>query len=1234
MNSKLTAALAVILAAIMVVPCAAVCTSSAGETGVPDAVGSDYIDDGDISVGGTFDSDIKFGIDLSALETLGSIIYATLTAKTPYESQIVDKKVDTVVEIADDKVFSGVYEFGEGGKLVFLDGSNMLIDVSTDEMSHYFGVYSATEQTVFEFKAGSGIGLYLSGDGETEIEYTPLYEFEEDTSVTLCGGLEALFEVITGSDDTKTIDITVKTVSEKDATIKVDDMAVSIPADTSLEISVSGPQEFIDLLKDPELSILSLIQCKAEGEFEISVDANINDIKAVDGEGSYDIDVSADLYAVMYLPILKDSDSILGLDGTFVLDVSSPAGTVSQNVEIDDVELDIVGLKQVYQDLISKDYEALFNDMLLCHVGISGEITREDTYDLAFYGEETSVVIEDLVISDTLVFADNGEWCFTNDIGVGLIDVDIGDNCIVVEDVDFYNHINLDAESIMSSLNVTNLFAYYTHVSEDGVDFDKALDDFFGQIDEVVLLFDDAFDTPYESILDKYISKYLEPAVDTVVYLISQGPIAHNVLGLAVDYLMVILDENSTSIVNIATDVIDDLKQKESEGLEINYTVFMQELMMQIVDNLSISEESAAFPTVSIEESLTIGKVNMNLPSLAETTRYHAAENVVEITGLEQSYNADLDEDRTETCSKFSLEGIHCDIDFFDYFLYVDADLVIDRDVAITSDGAVDREIDVDVSGIIVFAYRNDPILGVFLDDVCYNHDATIVPVNSKADTDSSISITLDADIAAVYYDDTKYWFYDVAYAANEDGYTGTLAIGKMGISYDPKDGMVRSLDVEVKGISIDTLLYLPISLTYESADAKMEFVSGASLITTSVMEGSTSVIEMSAEGGMANLGLFDNCSVSKVLLVMTMLNQNTEGYKLDMTMNGLITSTGFSNADNYTVNGTVYLYDPASIWNQSAECSFSDPVNGIEFDACLYGCTLGVIYEDGKIVGYEIVPVDGFSAEYSGVEGMTIASDGTVTGITSDTKKVCAETEPIEYTLTIDGEVIYDNITIGTIVYWADFDKTENRTLLGMVDGNGTSVGRVDIENGVWAYVYMVPYDLDLVTISGKEVTVSEGSNTFDSDAIVFQFPDTTENVTIGMDSGVVVELNPASYGSGDTVSVIVQAGTYNGYDAYLIEVRNGTYDGYATLYIPVDGDNYSLIHVADNGNVSKMYTKTVTIDGQMYLKVTANDFSVFYLHEEKEEMSETVIYVFAAILAIVCIGMLAFSIKKSGCS
>ena len=150
MNSKLTAALAVILAAIMVVPCAAVCTSSAGETGVPDAVGSDYIDDGDISVGGTFDSDIKFGIDLSALETLGSIIYATLTAKTPYESQIVDKKVDTVVEIADDKVFSGVYEFGEGGKLVFLDGSNMLIDVSTDEMSHYFGVYSATEQTVFE----------------------------------------------------------------------------------------------------------------------------------------------------------------------------------------------------------------------------------------------------------------------------------------------------------------------------------------------------------------------------------------------------------------------------------------------------------------------------------------------------------------------------------------------------------------------------------------------------------------------------------------------------------------------------------------------------------------------------------------------------------------------------------------------------------------------------------------------------------------------------------------------------------------------------------------------------------------------------------------------------------------------------------------------------------------------------------------------------------------------------
>ena len=56
MNSKLTAALAVILAAIMVVPCAAVCTSSAGETGVPDAVGSDYIDDGDISVGGTFDS--------------------------------------------------------------------------------------------------------------------------------------------------------------------------------------------------------------------------------------------------------------------------------------------------------------------------------------------------------------------------------------------------------------------------------------------------------------------------------------------------------------------------------------------------------------------------------------------------------------------------------------------------------------------------------------------------------------------------------------------------------------------------------------------------------------------------------------------------------------------------------------------------------------------------------------------------------------------------------------------------------------------------------------------------------------------------------------------------------------------------------------------------------------------------------------------------------------------------
>ncbi len=95
----------------------------------------------------------------------------------------------------------------------------------------------------------------------------------------------------------------------------------------------------------------------------------------------------------------------------------------------------------------------------------------------------------------------------------------------------------------------------------------------------------------------------------------------------------------------------------------------------------------------------------------------------------------------------------------------------------------------------------------------------------------------------------------------------------------------------------------------------------------------------------------------------------------------------------------------------------------------------------------------------------------------------------------------------------------------------------------------------------------------------------------------------------------------------------ETGVPDAVGSDYID-DGDNYSLIHVADNGNVSKMYTKTVTIDGQMYLKVTTNDFSVFCLHEEKEEMSETVIYVFAAILAIVCIGMLAFSIKKSGCS
>ena len=207
------------------------------------------------------------------------------------------------------------------------------------------------------------------------------------------------------------------------------------------------------------------------------------------------------------------------------------------------------------------------------------------------------------------------------------------------------------------------------------------------------------------------------------------------------------------------------------------------------------------------------------------------------------------------------------------------------------------------------------------------------------------------------------------------------------------------------------------------------------------------------------------------------------------------------------------------------------------------------------------------------------------------------------------------------------------------LINENGATVG--EVFDGVWYYTrYIGTGDLQLTSVTATVITnVVAGENKV-SESVSFTMPDLggKKPIFVFENGGRVAFTGNA--GAGNPVSVTFQATKFDGKDGFLVKVLNDGDSLAACIYVPVKNADSVLKHVDQFGRVTTLPAAVVTMDGQTYLKVNLNDYSIVYAEDfepyiepSKHKDSNILIYaaIAAAIIAVAAIGAFLYLRGKS---
>jgi len=345
-----------------------------------------------------------------------------------------------------------------------------------------------------------------------------------------------------------------------------------------------------------------------------------------------------------------------------------------------------------------------------------------------------------------------------------------------------------------------------------------------------------------------------------------------------------------------------------------------------------------------------------------------------------------------------------------------------------------------------------------------------------------------------------------------------------------------------------------------------------------------------------------------------------------------------FSVIDEFkaTAPGQVYVSTTYSNGESSGKGAMKIGNDIITLD--LKGASVGVAVDKDGNVKYSLLALPGYKlSQDMTCSGITITNCNEKTAdITISGTAVSCTANPVLYKIVIDGKTVKEEVPYGSSV--TSVTGLANDVLY-TVDSNGVIIGSVN--SGTWSLgkLYLFAKDLDLKTVSGKEITTVETTkmNTVDAEAATFEVPAGGTSLQFTMSSKVRFDL--AGLSEGNTVNLIAQKTNYNGHDGFIIKAERGPFDLASTVYIPVSGEGSKLMHVDEYGRVSELQADTVVIGDQTYLKAEVSDYSIFYADADVSPVVDNggsggispVLIIVGIVAVVAVIGVAVFFVKKN---
>ena len=312
------------------------------------------------------------------------------------------------------------------------------------------------------------------------------------------------------------------------------------------------------------------------------------------------------------------------------------------------------------------------------------------------------------------------------------------------------------------------------------------------------------------------------------------------------------------------------------------------------------------------------------------------------------------------------------------------------------------------------------------------------------------------------------------------------------------------------------------------------------------------------------------------------------------VTVSGKTMSVHVNNED-FTVSAPAGIYATTTTYGGAPTGdSGLSRVNGSNTTFNFTGASLGIGIDENGAVSYSLMALPGYELSKTGMttSGITIIDCNEKTATISITGSTISCTAiPIRYGIELDGKTVKDDVAYGTSVTISGIPEDtfyivdDKGNIVGSIDGTSWSVGP-----------YYYANDLKATTVSGKTVTevLTKGMNKVEAEAAKFTVPAGGSSLQFTLSSKVRFDLSGLD--PADDVELIAQKTKYDGHDGFLIKAKSNGSNLPSTIYIPSSGTGKKLMHVDAYGRVSERQSEAVTVDGQVYLKTTTSDYSIFY--------------------------------------